>query len=55
MSVVNLLQQQVSTGAQRPGRGIREADGRWSLSWCKERYWGEVIAVAAGTGGTIKV
>ncbi|CAK5272157.1 unnamed protein product [Mycena citricolor] len=39
----------------RPGIGNREADGGWCLSWCKDRYWGEVIAAGAGTSGTIKV
>lgn len=35
--------------------GNREADGGWCLSWCKERHWGETIAVGAGTSGIIKV
>ncbi|EDR03350.1 uncharacterized protein LACBIDRAFT_238721 [Laccaria bicolor S238N-H82] len=30
------------------------ADGGWCLSWCKDRYWGEVIAAGCGTSGTIK-
>lgn len=33
----------------------READGGWCLSWCKERYWGEILAVSAGTTGTVHV
>ena len=39
----------------RPGMGNREADGGWCLSWCKDRYWGEVIAAGCGIGGTVKV
>jgi len=35
--------------------GNREADGGWSLSWCKDRYWGEILAVCAGTSGEVKV
>ena len=33
----------------------READGGWCLSWCKERYWGEILAASAGTTGTVHV
>jgi nucleoporin SEH1 len=39
----------------RPGLGNREADGGWCISWCKDRYWGELIAVGCGISGTIKV
>jgi len=38
-----------------PDVGNREADGGWSLSWCKDRYWGEILAVCAGTSGRVKV
>lgn len=41
------------SSAGRPGR--READGGWSLSWCKDHTLGQLIAIAAGTTGTIKV
>ena len=45
-----------SAGAQpRSGLGNREADGGWCISWCKDRYWGEVIATGCGTSGVIKV
>ena len=58
--VAQALQQSQSTAIQgtgpgRPGLGNREADGGWCISWCKERYWGEVIAVGCGTGGIVKV
>ncbi|KAF7761378.1 hypothetical protein Agabi119p4_9370 [Agaricus bisporus var. burnettii] len=33
----------------------READGGWCLSWCKDRYWGEILAVGAATSGVIKI
>lgn len=39
----------------RPGVGIREADGGWCVSWCKEHYWGEMVAVGWGVGGVVKV
>lgn len=35
--------------------GNREADGGWCISWCKDRYWGEMIAAGCGTSGTVKV
>lgn len=59
--VAQALQQglQQGTGSSaplaRPGIGNREADGGWCLSWCKDRYWGEVIAAGCGTSGTIKI
>lgn len=31
------------------------ATGGWGLSWCKERWWGSVLAVFAGTNPTVKV
>lgn len=39
----------------RPGIGAREADGGWCLSWCKEKWWGEIMAVGCGTTGILKV
>lgn len=50
-------QQAQQGGGAAAGRsgGIREADGGWCVSWCKERYWGEVLAVGCGTSGVIKV
>ncbi|KAF9652668.1 WD40 repeat-like protein [Thelephora ganbajun] len=33
----------------------READGGWCLSWCKERYWGEILAASVGTTGTVHI
>ena len=56
--VAQALQQASSTSATsgtRPGTGNREADGGWSLSWCKDRFWGEVIAVACGVSSMVKV
>ena len=54
-----LQQQQGATGSAstqpRSGLGNREADGGWCISWCKERYWGEIIAAGCGTNGLIKV
>ncbi|KAK7059748.1 purine-cytosine permease fcyB [Favolaschia claudopus] len=49
------LQQSSSTSQQRPGLGNREADGGWCISWCKDRYWGELIAAGAGTSGVVKI
>ena len=51
-------QQQAAAGSAsqtRSGLGNREADGGWCISWCKERYWGEIIAAGCGTNGLIKV
>jgi nucleoporin SEH1 len=31
------------------------ATGGWGLSWCKERWWGSVLAVFAGTSAVVKV
>lgn len=47
--------QQSSSAQPRSGLGNREADGGWCISWCKDRYWGEIIAAGAGTSGVIKV
>jgi nucleoporin SEH1 len=33
----------------------REAESGWCLSWCKEKWWGEIIAVSAGTSACVKV
>lgn len=35
--------------------GTVESDGGWALSWCKEAWWGERIAVSGGTSGVIRV
>ncbi|KAJ7150905.1 WD40-repeat-containing domain protein [Mycena crocata] len=47
--------QQSSSTQSRPGLGSREADGGWCISWCKDRYWGELIAAGSGTSGVIKI
>ncbi|KAG6896297.1 hypothetical protein C0992_009250 [Termitomyces sp. T32_za158] len=39
----------------RPGSGSREADGGWCISWCKDRYWGELIAAASGINNVVKI
>ncbi|PPR04774.1 hypothetical protein CVT24_007090 [Panaeolus cyanescens] len=50
------LQQSTSSSSQpRTGLGNREADGGWTISWCKDKYWGEVIAAGCGTSGTVKI
>ncbi|KAF8632150.1 hypothetical protein AX17_004892 [Amanita inopinata Kibby_2008] len=55
--VTQALQQNLQQGALqlRPGVGNREADGGWCISWCKDRYWGEVIAAGCGTNGIVKI
>jgi len=54
--VAQALQQSQNTTTQgRPGMGNREADGGWCISWCKDRYWGEIIATGCGISGVIKV
>ncbi|KAF8217681.1 WD40 repeat-like protein [Mycena galopus ATCC 62051] len=47
--------QQSSSAQPRSGLGNREAHGGWCLSWCKDRYWGELIAAGAGASGVIKI
>lgn len=53
--VAQALQQSQVPMQQRPGLGNREADGGWCVSWCKERYWGEVLVAGCGISGTVKV
>ncbi|KAL4068570.1 WD40-repeat-containing domain protein [Scleroderma yunnanense] len=53
--VAQALQQSQTPLQTRGGLGNREADGGWCISWCKERYWGEVIAAGCGISGTIKL
>lgn len=36
-------------------KGMVESDGGWSLSWCKEAWWGERLAVTAGVNEIIRV
>lgn len=35
--------------------GSREAESGWCLSWCKDKWWGEIVAVSAGTTPSVKV
>lgn len=46
-----------ASGSSFDGRkgGTVESDGGWALSWCKEAWWGERIAVSAGSSGIIRV
>jgi nucleoporin SEH1 len=53
--VANALQQQQPQPPVQRGAGSREADGGWSISWCKERYWGEVLAICSGVSCIVKV
>ncbi|KAG6329959.1 hypothetical protein ID866_9130 [Astraeus odoratus] len=53
--VAQALQQTQAPLQNRGGLGNREADGGWTISWCKERYWGEVIAAGCGISGTVKI
>ncbi|TEB19210.1 WD40 repeat-like protein [Coprinellus micaceus] len=48
-------QQASSVPPSRAGLGNREADGGWTLSWCKDPYWGEIIAAGAGNNGVVKI
>ncbi|RPD56747.1 WD40 repeat-like protein [Lentinus tigrinus ALCF2SS1-7] len=56
-AVAHALQQQASQSqvSGRPGLGTREADGGWCISWCKDKYWGEVIAAGCGIDGVVKI
>jgi nucleoporin SEH1 len=53
--VANALQQQQQQPPIQRGTGSREADGGWSVSWCKERYWGEVLATCSGVSCIVKI
>ncbi|KAI0316065.1 WD40-repeat-containing domain protein [Amylostereum chailletii] len=53
--VASALQQHQNQPPNRPGTGSKEADGGWCISWCKDKYWGEVIAAGAGINGIIKI
>lgn len=49
------FQQSLSgAGVPNPGKG-NEALGGWTVSWCKEKWWGSVLAVSSGHSGIIKV
>ncbi|THH28461.1 hypothetical protein EUX98_g5727 [Antrodiella citrinella] len=48
-------QQQQNQAPSRPGLGSREADGGWCISWCKDKYWGEVLAAGCGIDGKVKI
>jgi len=48
------LQSQQSLTRIGPGPH-READGGWCLSWCKERYWGEILAASVSITGIVHV
>ena len=41
-------------GLINPGKG-NEALGGWTVSWCKEKWWGSILAVSSGHSGIIKV
>lgn len=36
----------------KDGPGV---DGAWSVSWCKEPYWGPCLAVATATAPSVRV
>ncbi|KIY70966.1 WD40 repeat-like protein [Cylindrobasidium torrendii FP15055 ss-10] len=35
--------------------GNREADGGWALSWCKDHFWGELIACSTGVTPEVRI
>ncbi|KAJ3871306.1 WD40 repeat-like protein [Lentinula edodes] len=39
---------------EQPGGG-KEVEGGWGVSWCKERYWGQVVAAVAGASDVVKI
>ncbi|KZV62182.1 WD40 repeat-like protein [Peniophora sp. CONT] len=53
--VASALQQHQPHLPNRPGVGNREADGGWCISWCKDRYWGEVLAAGVSVTGIVKI
>jgi nucleoporin SEH1 len=37
------------------GEGGDTTQGGWGLSWCKEKWWGSILAVFHGTNPSVKV
>ncbi|KAG8704231.1 hypothetical protein FRC08_002351, partial [Ceratobasidium sp. 394] len=46
-----------SAAANTPTKpvGVKEADGAWCVSWLKDKFAGEIIAVSCGTQAVLKV
>jgi hypothetical protein len=40
---------------QSNSRQSIESEGGWALSWCKEAWWGELVAVSSGAQGAVRV
>jgi nucleoporin SEH1 len=45
----------VATNAPIKPVGVKEADGAWCVSWLKDKFAGEIIAVSCGTQAVLKV
>jgi len=43
------------SSAARMERGVIESDGGWALTWCREGWWGDVVATTEGMGGIVKI
>jgi len=41
-----------AAGQDGPGEQVH---GAWGLSWCREKWWGSVLAVFTGTNPTLRV
>lgn len=44
-----------STGSASKNIGRIESSGAWAVSYCQEAWWGECVAVSAGSQGLIRV
>ncbi|KAF5369231.1 hypothetical protein D9757_010044 [Collybiopsis confluens] len=45
----------ITAPKQIQSAGAREADGGWCISWCKERWWGALLACSSGASGIVKI
>ncbi|KAJ4492682.1 WD40-repeat-containing domain protein [Lentinula edodes] len=36
-------------------REVQDVQGGWAVSWCKDRYWGQVIAAVAGATDVVSI
>ena len=43
-----------NTNAPMKPIGVKEADGAWCVSWLKDKFSGEIIAVSCGTQAVVK-
>ncbi|KAI5475969.1 WD40 repeat-like protein [Pseudohyphozyma bogoriensis] len=55
MSGTSVSSSSVASSSDGRKNGTVESDGGWAVSWCKEAWWGERLAVSAGPSGMIRL